>query len=155
MGTPHKWKKEMIAFANGAEIQQCLDEFGCVWVDVYHPNFNCEQAKFRVTPQTEIKKEKSMGTPHKHAAVIKAWADGAEVQYKLGDEWKLLESKHPGWLNDNEYRIKPQTIKYRVALMKGKDYCHTLTADDFQDENQIESIHNFSHWLTDWVEVEV
>lgn len=25
-----------------------------------------------------------MGTPHKHAALIKAWADGALIQYKDG-----------------------------------------------------------------------
>lgn len=51
-----------------------------------------------------------MKTPHKHAEFIKAWADGAEIEYRTHDtiQW------HPifkGWSWDNnvvEYRIKPE-----------------------------------------------
>ena len=47
--------------------------------------------------------------PHKHAKEIKAWADGAEI------EW-LLDKAHstwvfdscPSWFENTEYRIKPQ-----------------------------------------------
>lgn len=43
---------------------------------------------------------------HKHAELIKAWADGAEIQvYKPHwDEWHDCQS--PMWDSD-EYRIKP------------------------------------------------
>lgn len=46
--------------------------------------------------------------PHKHAELIKAWADGAEIQYRLSpeEEWKYMES--PLWWDCNEYRIKPK-----------------------------------------------
>ena len=46
-------------------------------------------------------------TPHKHAALIKAWADGAEIERWFGKEWR----KHTWcdiWVHDFEYRIKPE-----------------------------------------------
>jgi len=52
-----------------------------------------------------------MKTPHKHADLIKAWADGAEIEYRSysSSNW------HPiclGWTWDTtlivEYRIKPE-----------------------------------------------
>lgn len=46
-------------------------------------------------------------TPHKHAELIKAWADGAIIQYKnhVGD-W--LDRFKPTWDPGAEYRIKPE-----------------------------------------------
>ena len=42
---------------------------------------------------------------HKHEELIKAWADGAEIQTKIGDRyWFDCE---PKWWSDREYRIKP------------------------------------------------
>ena len=44
--------------------------------------------------------------PHKHAEVIHAWADGAEVQIKMHDGvWINVDT--PYWHNGCEYRIKP------------------------------------------------
>lgn len=49
-----------------------------------------------------------MKTPHKHAALIKAWADGAEIEYKhYTGVWKPCGTS-VGWLVDFEYRIKPK-----------------------------------------------
>ena len=48
--------------------------------------------------------------PHKWAKEIKAWADGAEIEWRVTDkcEWKTLD-KNFIWSNgDCEYRIKPQ-----------------------------------------------
>lgn len=47
--------------------------------------------------------------PHKHAELIKAYADGAEIQYKskLLGTWHALEEMGR-WLSDYEYRIKPE-----------------------------------------------
>lgn len=44
--------------------------------------------------------------PHKHADIIKAWADGAVIQYKnsLGS-W--VDYINPCWVDSNTYRIKP------------------------------------------------
>lgn len=52
--------------------------------------------------------------PHKHAELIKAWADGAIIEYKFGEssddcinEWK--EMTEPDWNNDwLLFRIKPE-----------------------------------------------
>ena len=44
--------------------------------------------------------------PHVHAELIKAWADGAEIEFKnMHDEWK--DTGPPIWYCDMDYRIKP------------------------------------------------
>lgn len=48
-----------------------------------------------------------MPTPHKHAEVIKAWADGATVQVSTPAGWEDMRCA-PGWFDYNEYRIKPE-----------------------------------------------
>lgn len=53
-----------------------------------------------------------MGTPHMHAAVIKAWADGAEIQVlQAGGVWVDFKNYTPTWNPDKEYRVKPQPVK--------------------------------------------
>ena len=48
-----------------------------------------------------------MKTPHKHAALIKAWADGAEIEVKnSGGYW--VGCIDPYWSSDAKYRIKPE-----------------------------------------------
>ena len=47
--------------------------------------------------------------PHKHAELIKAWADGAEIQYTSSldyDEW--TDCPAPQWGEQSFYRIKPK-----------------------------------------------
>lgn len=49
--------------------------------------------------------------PHKHAELIKAWADGAIIESRIKglngwSYWTLDE--YPCWRPDNEYRIKPE-----------------------------------------------
>lgn len=49
--------------------------------------------------------------PHKHAELIKAWADGAEIEILINGEWinlDLCNGKAHAWYEDHEYRIKPQ-----------------------------------------------
>ena len=43
---------------------------------------------------------------HNHAELIKAWADGAEIEYWTGVRW--LKSDSPSWLEEKQYRIKPE-----------------------------------------------
>lgn len=48
---------------------------------------------------------------HKHADLIHAWAEGAEIEYKPVDVsiWKDCGDLEPSWGNDFfEYRIKPE-----------------------------------------------
>ena len=51
-----------------------------------------------------------MKTPHKHADLIKAWADGAEIEvYNAHGEWVgYYEGESPSWSEDFKYRIKHQ-----------------------------------------------
>jgi phage major head subunit gpT-like protein len=44
--------------------------------------------------------------PHKHADLIKAWADGVEIECWDGKKW--FEVNHPIWIEHNQFRIKPE-----------------------------------------------
>ena len=95
-----------------------------------------------------------MTTRHKHADLIIAWANGAEIEFKVqatGD-WKKTDT--PSWQEDYEYRVKPPAKKYRVALFKDPDY-YTSTADMQEDAAYYENCPVFVRWLTDWIEYEV
>lgn len=62
-----------------------------------------------------------MKTPHKHAALIKAWADGAEIEYRIygTEEWFPCHAV-VGWYPSYEYRIKPES-KPDVVLTRRID----------------------------------
>ena len=47
-----------------------------------------------------------MSNRHKHADIIHAWAEGAEIEVSDKFEWR--ESGAPSWNPDYEYRIKPE-----------------------------------------------
>ena len=64
--------------------------------------------------------------PHKHAELIKAWADGAEIQY-FDHEEGWINQLHPAWYVDTEYRIKPEPkpdyVSTRRVFLK---YCDSF-----------------------------
>ena len=48
-----------------------------------------------------------MKTPHKHAALIKQWADGAEIEYRdENHRWNRVSMPH--WDYDTIQRVKPE-----------------------------------------------
>ena len=47
-------------------------------------------------------------TPRKHAKLIKAWADGAEIEYRWLDQSAWCSSSALIWREECEYRIKPK-----------------------------------------------
>ena len=50
-----------------------------------------------------------MKTPHKHATLIKAWAEGATIQYfSCNNKWEDCVMNRPGWDEGTTYRIKPE-----------------------------------------------
>lgn len=50
-----------------------------------------------------------MKTPHRHAELIKAWADGAEIQFRYNVNIPWTDVKGVcGWDIDCEFRIKPE-----------------------------------------------
>ena len=54
--------------------------------------------------------------PHKHAELIKAWADGAEIEIRRNEHWDWVYANKPDWSEVYEYRIqpepKPDVVKY-------------------------------------------
>jgi hypothetical protein len=100
-----------------------------------------------------------MTTPHKHAELIKKWADDDSlvIQFKNSmSNWIIAE--HPLWDKDSQYRIKPEVIRYRVVLLKNMDgkSKFTQTVDNNKEHEDIESDKGyFIKWLTDWIEVEL
>lgn len=100
-----------------------------------------------------------MGTPHKHAEVIKAWADGAEIQFKrIVDPqrgWEDCVPNSPNWYSNYEYRVKPKMGRYRVALFNTGP---AVLASSILGERGMEfweAQPYFIKWLTDWMEYEV
>ena len=61
-----------------------------------------------------------MKTPHKHAELIKAWADGAEIQFYdvLTGSWKDCKGEIFLWHPTSEYRIKPEPKPDLVTSVK-------------------------------------
>lgn len=48
--------------------------------------------------------------PHKHAELIKAWADGAEIEYwhPTWEKWVKTDDSWMLWADTNTFRIKPE-----------------------------------------------
>jgi hypothetical protein len=106
--------------------------------------------------------------PHKHAAVIKAWADGVQCQFRTPGSvsWQDLETPAqvrgkcaPAWVDACEYRVKPttkRTVGYRRYLYKGassgKVYpAHLFYEDDLTVPEYIEKRSDFVRWIdTEW-----
>lgn len=96
-----------------------------------------------------------MGQRHKHADVIIAWANGAEIECRGQPSRGWITATNPCWSEEYEYRIKPPAKKYRVALFESDtSVYYTSTADTPEDANFYEKGRGFVRWLTDWVEYE-
>lgn len=65
-----------------------------------------------------------MNKPHKHAELIKAWADGAEIQAQICGEW--CDDYSPRWNLDGKYRLKPEpkpdVVKYMGFINQEPGY---------------------------------
>ena len=66
--------------------------------------------------------------PHKHAELIKAWADGATIQMKskVDGGWWDVPFNNPDWDENYEYRIKPVEKKPVVRWL----WVYETTDDD-------------------------
>jgi hypothetical protein len=50
----------------------------------------------------------SMMKKHKHADLIKTWADGSQIQYWSTEHDGWVDIDSPCWCDDTDYRIKPK-----------------------------------------------
>ena len=71
-----------------------------------------------------------MKTPHKHADLIKAWADGAEIEEQhLKKDWQPFNDGH--WMQTDSwnYRIKPKPKADVVRYCSMPVYCFSGMTD--------------------------
>lgn len=94
----------------------------------------------------------------KHHEVAKAWlaSDDAVLQYRdHRGSWRDHPSLFSAPLCEYyDFRIKPKTLRYRVALL-GLTTPYTNTADSTHQECGFAERSDFIRWLGDWQEVEV
>ena len=76
---------------------------------------------------------------HKHAELIKQWADGAEIEvhYKSLNKWYVVND--PAWNSDFEFRVKPKWEKRQeVPLFYERYDCYIP-----QKIHDFDTIHQF------------
>ena len=115
-----------------------------------------------------------MSKPHKNAEVLRALADGRTIQFysPAWGEWLDWENKiahiNPAHVNPvnnldyyYEWRIKPEVLKYRVAVLNcelhidEKDKLYTDTVNTKQEERLMSLRPDFVKWIhDDWQEIE-
>lgn len=128
------------------EIQECLFELGFIWIScgvqalinkdkkflftdikdmsiTYNNNdiyFNNDYRKETTLEELKQMLKQTKKQPHVHADLIKAWADGAEIQFKREDGiWFDCHNNKPDWDHRIEYRIKPELTdiqKYDIEV---------------------------------------
>lgn len=89
-----------------------------------------------------------MGTPHKHAELIKAWADGAEIQWFNSIEKSWWDIKNPMWSSKTQYRIKPEPKKAQIRFFEDKSGTVCCWTNMWKRNwDQVEKMKAFKQWL--------
>ncbi|ASJ79215.1 hypothetical protein P26059A_0063 [Curvibacter phage P26059A] len=65
--------------------------------------------------------------PHKHAELIKAWADGSVIECRVHDADRWSTVNEPCWVVHYQYRIKPEPKPDRVR------FARFSTVDEFSE----------------------
>ena len=97
-----------------------------------------------------------MTTPHKWADVIKAWADGKPIERRfMSDKWSEIIGPGTPPFNDdrNEWRIKPETVKYRRYLWQTSTGLRVGICMDATTVAALSATSSFIRWIdTEWQE---
>ena len=87
--------------------------------------------------------------PHKHAELIKQWADGAEIECYCRFTSRWFYKPNPNWSESLEYRIKPKPKwekRQEVPLFYERYDCYIP-----QKIHDFDTIHQFvTEFETDW-----
>jgi hypothetical protein len=106
MRTPHKWAKEIHAFADGFEIESAsAGKYN--WTVDTSPEWNSSGWKYRVKTR--------------HQAVKDAFEAGAEVECTCSEMRRWVDDICPRWLDDFEYRVKERV--FPVTSFTRKQLC--------------------------------
>lgn len=92
-----------------------------------------------------------MNKPHKHCELIKAWADGAVIEWFSisSREWQITLT--PTWHEKDLYRIKPEPEKRYVRLYVDSD--GRVMSVCIKCKSRLPD--NDYNWMSNWVEVEL
>lgn len=98
------------------------------------------------------------------AAVMLAAAEGKKIQFSVkggSGVWRTTPEQLWDW-STYDYRVKPETIRYRVALIRNTSALYssvrfypTAVLYEEQQCDDREKCDSFVRGLTDWQEVEV
>ena len=90
-----------------------------------------------------------MNKQHKHAELIKAWADGAEIEWYDEYHNQYFNCTNPNWRDNTKYRIKPKPKwekRQEVPLFYEMYDCYIP-----QKIHDLDTIHQFvAEFETDW-----
>lgn len=76
--------------------------------------------------------------PHKHAELIKAWADGARIEvYGKNAGWLEIIHDNPAWSIHKKYRIKPEEKKPVVRWIWAWHNLQSWTLTNFYTEKEL------------------
>lgn len=93
--------------------------------------------------------------PHKHAEIIKAWADGAEIQVKstITNEW--IDLRAFTWSEEYEYRIKPEEKRLVVRWLWAYKITSGWRTTDFLSEGDAAKCFGLRDYIRlDWSRTE-
>ena len=99
-------------------------------------------------------------TPHPYAQALHALIDGEEVQVREMRPlapWQTVDRSAHMLLNPAcyEWRLKPATLRCRVALMRSSQgRLYSMIATTSGEAGDYEAGSDFIRWLVDWQEVE-
>lgn len=97
---------------------------------------------------------------HKHADLIHAWAEGAEIQFlNAEDKWMDVQG-YPSWLSGGQYRIKPKLVKkWKWVIGHIRTGEMLVTEDYYQSEEKFNGTNFYIGWFAiqkiDSTEIEV
>lgn len=89
--------------------------------------------------------------PHKHAELIKAWADGAEIQYRYQNFIDWYDIENPDWDVSKEYRIKPaeKVVRWLWAYCPENKYWVQCTTYMTEEDARI-NFWDFEYKKLEW-----
>ena len=70
--------------------------------------YNPAQQQDAYNPYQALQQDAHQPIKHKHAALIHAWADGAEIEIRRSADAPWEKTEAPKWYSEFEYRIKPE-----------------------------------------------
>lgn len=93
---------------------------------------------------------------HKHAELIKAWADGAKIQYFCAEGMTWNDINYPAWDKTIEYRIKPEEKKPVVRYLWAfkTDMGNWVTGTFLKSETEVVGLFGDEVIRLDWSRTE-